>query len=135
MATGHTFGMEQIVSFLIDSNLIIYHLSGSVEASAFIRKNAETVAISAVTRIEVLGFPFPSHEAERNATDLINVLLTYQISPKIVEATILLRKQSRIKIPDALIAATALCHQLTLVTRNVHDFERIPDLMTINPFK
>jgi predicted nucleic acid-binding protein len=60
--------MEQIVSFLLDSNLIIYHLSGSVEASAFIRKNAETVAISAVTRIEVLGFPFPSHEAERNAT-------------------------------------------------------------------
>ena len=55
MAKRHTGRMEQVVSFLLDSNLIIYHLSGSVEASEFIRKHAESVAISAVTRIEVLG--------------------------------------------------------------------------------
>ena len=98
--------------FLLDSNLLIYHLSGSIEASEFIRKHAGFIAISAVTRIEVLGFPFQTAEAERKATDLINALLTYQISPQIVESTISLRKQSRIKIPDALIAATALCHAL-----------------------
>ncbi len=122
------------MSFLLDSNLIIYHLSGTVEASEFIRKHAESVAISAVTRIEVMGFHFPSPEAERNATNLLDALLMHQISPEIVEATILLRKKSKIKIPDAIIAATALCQNLTLVTRNINDFEHIPDLLIINPF-
>lgn len=123
------------MSFLLDSNLIVYHLSGSNEASEIIRKHVDSVSISAVTRIEVLGFSFPSSEAERKATNFINALLTHQISPQIVERTISLRKQFRIKIPDALIAATALCHQLTLVTRNSNDFEHIPELLITNPYK
>lgn len=123
------------MSFLLDSNLIIYHLGGSAEASEFIRRHADSVSISAVTCIEVLGFPFPSPEAERNATNFINALTTYQISPQIVEKTISLRKQFKIKIPDALIAATALCQQLTLVTRNYNDFEHIPELLITDPYK
>ena len=123
------------MSYLLDSNLIIYHLGGSAEASEFIRIHAGSVAISAVTCIEVLGFPFPSPEAERNATNFINALTTYQISPQIVAKTISLRKQFKIKIPDALIAATALSQQFTLVTRNTNDFEYISELVILNPYE
>ena len=41
----------------------------------------------------------------------------------------------RIKIPDAIIAATALHHQLVLATRNTDDFKEIEGLAYINPFE
>ena len=45
-----------------------------------------------------------------------------------------LRKKHRIKLPDAIIAATAIAYSLTLVTRNTDDFRNIPDLNIIDPF-
>ena len=43
-----------------------------------------------------------------------------------------LRGQKKIKTPDAIIASTALCHNLTLVTRNIKDFDHLP-LILVNP--
>jgi len=51
-----------------------------------------------------------------------------------VERTIKLCKQIKIKLPDAIIAATALCESFTLVTRNISDFIKIPDLILLNPW-
>jgi len=45
----------------------------------------------------------------------------------------MLRQQHRIKIPDAVIAATALLHGLSLITRNLSDFKSIAGLAVINP--
>jgi predicted nucleic acid-binding protein len=39
------------------------------------------------------------------------------------------------KLPDCIIAATALVHGLTLITANKRDFSNIPGLTIINPFK
>lgn len=49
--------------------------------------------------------------------------------------TILIRRQYKIKLPDAIIAATALVHNLILVTRNTSDFKNIPELQLINPWE
>ena len=45
-----------------------------------------------------------------------------------------IRKKHRIKLPDAIIAATALVYELTLVSRNVSDFRNIEGLELINPW-
>jgi predicted nucleic acid-binding protein len=45
-----------------------------------------------------------------------------------------IRKNHRIKLPDAIIAATAAVYQLSLITRNSKDFENISDLIIINPY-
>ena len=50
------------------------------------------------------------------------------------DAAILLRQSRRIKLGDALIAATALLYELLLMTRNVDDFKRVSGLRIINPF-
>ena len=46
-----------------------------------------------------------------------------------------IRKVHRIKLPDAIIAATALVFGLTLLTRNIEDFKNIPDLDIVNPWE
>ena len=52
-----------------------------------------------------------------------------------VKRTIELCKQNKIKLPDAIIAATALTEGFTLVTRNTGDFKKIPKLDILNPFE
>jgi predicted nucleic acid-binding protein len=51
-----------------------------------------------------------------------------------VERTIQIRKYNRIKLPDAIIAATALQNDLILVTNNATDFKNIKDLEIFNPY-
>jgi predicted nucleic acid-binding protein len=50
-----------------------------------------------------------------------------------VDASILIRKKHKTKLPDAIIAATALVYDLTLITRNTSDFKCIAELKTIDP--
>ena len=122
------------MNYLLDSNVIIDHLNGVREATAFILKNARTLGISAITKIEVLGFAFPTVKAETAAEDLITSMITIGISANIVEKTIPLRKKVRIKIPDAIIASTAICNDLVLVTRNTADFKDVEGLNYCDPF-
>jgi predicted nucleic acid-binding protein len=55
------------------------------------------------------------------------------ITNNVVEICIELRKKYKTKLPDAIIAATAIAYDLTLITRNVSDFNRISEVKTINP--
>ncbi|SEL54091.1 hypothetical protein SAMN05421740_106223 [Parapedobacter koreensis] len=51
----------------------------------------------------------------------------------VVIQTIALRKKRKIKLPDAIIAATAIVQKCTLITRNIQDFSNIKGLRLINP--
>jgi predicted nucleic acid-binding protein len=62
---------------------------------------------------------------------LANVI---EINKTIIDITIALRKSSTIQFPDAIIAATALSYDYSLITRNTWDFKNIPDLVIINPW-
>jgi len=57
----------------------------------------------------------------------------FGIDDRIIAETIRIRKQYRIKLPDALITATVFVHDLTLVADNDKDYRKIPDLKYINP--
>jgi hypothetical protein len=84
--------------------------------------------------MEILGFNF-HNEREKNFIEeilaLFSVIHTNQgIAAKVIE----IRKNYKIKLPDAIIAATALTENLSLVTRNIDDFQNIDNLELINPF-
>ncbi len=84
--------------------------------------------ISIVTKIELLGFSeVPSQIIL--FTENADILW---LDEEIVRQTIELRKKHRFKLPDAIIAATALVHRLTLVTRNISDFKNIKRLEVQN---
>ena len=85
-------------------------------------------AISIVTRIEVLGF----HRLRPDEDVLLRVLLSafdeYPISQQTAALAIDLRRQRKMALGDALIAATCLEHGLKLATRNISDFDWIAGL-------
>jgi predicted nucleic acid-binding protein len=68
-------------------------------------------------------------------SNFVDRSIILSLDNNIVKVTIDLCRQSKIKLPDAIIAATTLVHNLTLLTRNENDFKNIPKLIFMNPWK
>ena len=124
--------------FLFDTNTVIYYLT-ETELSQSALGRLENICrvqinISVITKLELLGFNFLTKEDEYLAKEFISGSNVYQINPQIEDETIQLRKDSKIKLPDAVIAATAISHNFTLITRNFGDFKTIAKLNIVNPF-
>jgi predicted nucleic acid-binding protein len=64
---------------------------------------------------------------------LIDHSVLHQIDNKIIDKTISIRKQHKIKLPDAIIAATCLVNGLDVLTHNTKDFENIVGLKVYQP--
>lgn len=120
---------------MIDSNSVIYYLEGSlpVTGMSFMDDVINDIPnISIVTKIEVLGFKMSKQDARlmEEFVDSANVIgLTEAIANKTIE----LRIMQKIKLPDAVIAATALVHGFVLISRNLSDFKKIAGLKVIDP--
>jgi hypothetical protein len=98
------------------------------------RKRPEvSVIYSAITRIEVLGFPNLSEQEEAAIRRILNEFEEVAVSSAVVERTIQIRKLVRIKIPDAMIAAIADTARAVVVTRNTGDFQRVKALTVLHP--
>lgn len=122
--------------YLFDSNILIYHLNGQLNqcCTDYLAAGlAGEGAYSIISKIELLGFQ-QSPSAEHQARLLLSSLQELELTSTIAEQTIQIRKIHKIKLPDAAIGATALVHQLTIVTRNTSDFSSIVGLNCINPF-
>jgi predicted nucleic acid-binding protein len=80
-----------------------------------------------ITKIEFLGWSeFASDPVLYNqAQAFLSHAHVFALSEAIIEQTIRLRQQFKTKTPDAIIAATALIHDLTIVTHNTSDFARL----------
>lgn len=87
--------------------------------------------ISFITYIEFLGYKY----ATRATEEFIALANIIEINKAVIEICITLRKAQNIKLPDTIIAATALAYSLTLITNNEKDFINIKDLDVINLHK
>jgi predicted nucleic acid-binding protein len=126
--------MEQ-QRYLIDTNAAIDYLGNKLPLSGMSFMNVLIDAvpiISIITKIEVLGFVMPG-EHNKLLLDFINDCSVLALSNDIADECIIIRKVHKTKLPDAIIAATALVNNLTLITRNISDFKNIEDLKVINP--
>lgn len=124
-----------LIQYLLDSNSGIEYIAGSLptKAVAWLDNIIETeVAISVINQIEMLGFS-PANPADLLPfEELVATLKVLPLDDGVVMETVVLRKTHKIKLPDAIIAATALVHGLSLITRNEADFKKIPNLSLIN---
>jgi predicted nucleic acid-binding protein len=77
---------------------------------------ASSCAYSAVTRMELLGYPNITLDEERLIADRLSKFTYLSISSEVENLAITLRRTRKLKLPDALIAATAIHHGLELLT-------------------
>jgi predicted nucleic acid-binding protein len=120
--------------YLIDTNIIIYFLSQELPPNGlkFISKIIDDeFNLSVISKIEVLGYP----NIKESTVKFIALGNVFNIDDKIVDVTIQLRREYlKIKVPDAIIAATALVNNFELITRNTKDFKKIKSLKVMDPF-
>lgn len=123
--------------YLLDTNVLIEAVGGVVEAIRALQEAAEAewAGYSAITRIEMFGYPQLTDQEEQALAAVVAEFEEVSVDATIVDKTITLRKAGRIKTPDAIIAATALESQATLITRNADDFKKIENLEIMNPFE
>ena len=123
--------------FLIDTNIAIYFLDGNLTPSVIVFLQPvinQEINISVITKIELLGWNFPNSNKSEIHNEFVNQSNIFPLDNEIVEKTIEIRRTYKIKLPDALIAATAIVFNMTLLSRNDKDFTQIPELKYINPF-
>ncbi len=63
----------------------------------------------------------------------MNDATVLDLTNNIVDTSIRIRKKHKTKLPDAIIAATAIVFELTIITHNIKDFQNITELKTIDP--
>jgi predicted nucleic acid-binding protein len=121
--------------YLLDTNAVIDFCNAKLPAKAkqfMLSINQPT--ISAITQIELFSSTkIPNNERLRLQQFVQIGKVFNTINLDIIERTIAIRQQHKTKLPDAIIAATALVHNLTLITHNTADFKNIADLKMIDP--
>jgi hypothetical protein len=122
--------------YLVDTNILIYHTVGSEVISNFIRNLIvqEAFNVSVLTKIEFLGWDKHSPEGFQKCRELIELANLYFVDDDTAEKAIELKRRGKIKLADAVIAATAIVNNLRLVTRNVDDYKAVKGLEVFNPF-
>jgi|SRR5664279_5638333 len=108
---------------LVDTDVCIDHLQGEARLPG----RRVRLSVSVITRAELLaGCTDPGDVAL--VRRLLASMTQRMIDRQIAEEAGRVRSETGIRLPDALIAATALVHGLTLHTRNVRDFKRVSGL-------
>lgn len=113
-----------VADILVDTDVFIDHLRGAQQLAP----GRHRLHYSVITRAELF--------AGRTASNLVSTLLApfreIPIGRAVAERAGRIRRESGIRLPEALIAATAIEHKLGLATRNRNDFEQIRSLRLRN---
>ena len=110
------------VKALFDTNILVDQLHG-IEAASDELDRYDDVAVSRIVWIEFLvGAKTPALEIKRK--ELLSKFKLLEVDAAVSSETILIRRRTRLKLPDAIILATARVHGLLFVTRNHRDFPR-----------
>lgn len=120
------------MKFLLDSVIVIDHFNGIEAATGYLAEHGSACALSVITRAEVLAGFDDAHATL--ALELLDVFPALPITTEIADLAARLRRSERWKLPDALQAAVAMHHALTLVTRNTRDFRSGGALQVVVPY-
>jgi hypothetical protein len=103
-----------VARFVLDTNIILYLLGGRLTEPF----PAGAYAISVISELELLAYPgLDSSEEQRVRAFLSDIPIT-DLTPSVKQHAVDLRKRFSLKLPDAIVAATALALDATLLTKD-----------------
>jgi len=121
---------------LFDTCILIDYLNGISPAADTLREYSAYSAISVITWMEVMVGAFRlNHEQQQFTRRFLARFIQLPVNESVAELAVEIRARSRIKLPDAIIEATAQVGNRLLLTRNTKDFKNIPGVIfpyTIN---
>ena len=120
------------LKYLYDTNVFIDYLSDSLTNNILFSGNFLTnneIIISFITRMEFLSHPNITLNEEIFFKNLIEQFDIVSITDKIEDEAIRLRKNYKLKLPDSIIAATAIETNSILVTKDIKDFKKVAEIM------
>jgi hypothetical protein len=121
--------------YLLDTNVVIDFCNAKLPSKAKNLLSGIDPAISVITRIELFASSKIPDKERRALEGFVNISTVYDnINQAIVLRAIGIRQQHNIKLPDSIIAATALVNNQILISRNTSDFQNIEGLQLINPY-
>jgi len=125
------------MKYLIDTNLFLYAATNDQKVVAFFdtAQESEWAGFSSITRLELFGFPDLKAGDESRLKELLGCFSELAVTGDVVDRAIAIRKERRMKAPDAIIAASALVMNARLATRNTADFKNVKGLHLEDPFE
>ena len=123
-------------SFLLDTNAVLDFLKGEEKIIIVFQTKIKDKPrfVSEITRMELLGYPDISSDEEAIINQFLSLVEILPCDEIVVNRVIKLRRMSKkLKLPDAIIAATAIEYQLTLVSRDKVFNLSLSQLPLINP--
>ena len=118
----------------LDSNIVIAYLGGDesvIETLLHWKEEGRILFLPAVVETEVLSFSNFTPSEKHYTEEFLESLNFVAMDRNIARVAADLRRSTKIKFPDATVAATALATHTPIVTRNLRDFKKIPGLTVI----
>jgi predicted nucleic acid-binding protein len=123
-------------NFLLDTNAVLDFLKGEEKITTVFQTEMKDKPrfISEITRMELLGYPDISPDEEAIIKQFLSLVEIISCDEVVVNRVIKLRRMTkRLKLPDAIIAATAIEYHLVLVSRDSVFNLSLAELQVINP--
>ena len=108
------------IDYLADTNAVIYLLGGKECMKPFLSKK---LGVSIISVMELLSYPGISSEEDSKIRSFISMCEVINLSDDIKEKTIQVRRAYRTKLPDSIIAATAIVSNVPLITADTGIFK------------
>lgn len=124
-------------NYLLDTNIFIYYFNGDPVVQPIFTEIATAHAIGLYCPIswpELLCYPNLSEAEANQIRAFLRTFTCVALTEPVLERTAQIRRNYRVRLPDALIAACAIETNSILVTRNIADFQRISSINVLNPF-
>jgi len=116
---------------VLDTNVLIYFLAGDPAVSEQLeawREERETFLISTLVQTEVLSLPRLTQKDIEKIEGLLATMTVVPVDASVARLAAEFRRRYRVKLADAVIAATAFLQEAPLVTRNRRDFARVKEI-------
>jgi predicted nucleic acid-binding protein len=108
---------------LLDTNVALYLLGGRLAETL----PAGNYGVSVITEMELLAWPSLTTEEERKVREFLGQLVVCELTPSIRARAVVLRKEQHLKLPDAIVCATAMEFSVELWTNDT-TLAKVPEL-------